>query len=51
MHAALTPASPALRDPSALFRHDVAFCMGQRQDPAAIGALQALLRDGSEHPM
>ncbi|GBF91677.1 deoxyhypusine hydroxylase [Raphidocelis subcapitata] len=41
----------ALRDPSALFRHDVAFCLGQRQDPAAIGVLQALLRDSGEHPM
>ena len=39
-------ASGALRDaldldevPSALLRHDVAFCLGQRQDPAAIAAL------------
>jgi len=41
----------ALKDPSALFRHDVAFCMGQRQDPAAVEVLQAILRDQSEHAM
>ncbi|KAI8464757.1 MAG: deoxyhypusine hydroxylase [Monoraphidium minutum] len=41
----------ALRDPSALFRHDVAFCMGQRQDPAAVAVLQELLADEQEHPM
>jgi hypothetical protein len=57
--AALAPTPPpvlphrpkALKDPSALFRHDVAFCMGQRQDPAAVEVLQAILRDSSEHPM
>jgi hypothetical protein len=41
----------ALKDPSSLFRHDVAFCMGQRQDPAAVEVLQAILRDGGEHAM
>ena len=41
----------ALRDGSALFRHDVAFCMGQRQDPAAIARLKEILHDTSEHPM
>lgn len=47
-HEALTL---ALSDPSALLRHDVAFCLGQRQDPAAVEALQAILADGAEHPM
>lgn len=41
----------ALRDPSALFRHDVAFALGQRQDADAIGALTALLEDPEEHCM
>lgn len=41
----------ALRDPSALFRHDVAFALGQRQDADAIDALTALLEDPSEHCM
>jgi deoxyhypusine monooxygenase len=40
-----------LHDDSALFRHDVAFCMGQRQDPAAIEVLKQKLRDAQEHPM
>jgi deoxyhypusine monooxygenase len=34
-----------------LFRHDVAFCMGQRQDPAAIQRLKHILNDPAEHPM
>lgn len=41
----------ALKDESALFRHDVAFCLGQRQDPAAIQTLKELLHNASEHPM
>ncbi|KAL6753375.1 deoxyhypusine hydroxylase [Haematococcus lacustris] len=41
----------ALKDESALFRHDVAFCLGQRQDSAAVDTLTALLRDTSQHPM
>jgi hypothetical protein len=41
----------ALQDDSALFRHDVAFCMGQRQDPAAIQRLKHILNDPAEHPM
>lgn len=43
--------SLALKDNSALFRHDVAFCMGQRQDPAALEVLQSILSDDREHPM
>jgi deoxyhypusine monooxygenase len=40
-----------LKDASALLRHEVAYCLGQRQDPAAVAALAALLADASEHPM
>eukprot|EP00877_Chromochloris_zofingiensis_P002752 jgi/Chrzof1/12478/Cz06g35230.t1 len=47
-HAAL---ATALQDSSALFRHDVAFCMGQRQDPAAVEVLTHILHDAHEHPM
>jgi len=36
---------------SALLRHDVAFCLGQRQDPLAVESLIALLKNNSEHPM
>eukprot|EP00775_Hariotina_reticulata_P010724 gene10724-10881_t len=41
----------ALQDKSDLFRHDVAFCLGQRQDPAAVEVLKQLVADPQEHPM
>ncbi|KAK9908081.1 hypothetical protein WJX75_002559 [Coccomyxa subellipsoidea] len=41
----------ALQDDSALFRHEVAYCLGQRQDPAAIATLRSILVDDQEHPM
>lgn len=41
----------ALRDPSELYRHDVAFALGQRQDAAAVEALKGLLEDEAEHCM
>ena len=41
----------SLNNPSALFRHDVCFCLGQRQEPASIEVLSATLRDRQEHPM
>jgi deoxyhypusine monooxygenase len=40
-----------LKDDSALFRHEVAYCLGQRQDPAAIAILTQMLADSEEHPM
>ncbi|KAK9825910.1 hypothetical protein WJX81_004689 [Elliptochloris bilobata] len=40
-----------LEDKSALFRHEVAYCLGQRQDPEAVSVLTALLRNEAEHPM
>jgi deoxyhypusine monooxygenase len=40
-----------LQDPSALLRHEVAYCLGQRQVPAAIETLKAILSDENEHPM
>ncbi|GLC34047.1 hypothetical protein PLESTB_000831600 [Pleodorina starrii] len=41
----------ALKDESALFRHDVAFCLGQRQDARAVQVLTNILHNTSEHPM
>lgn len=41
----------ALKDPSALLRHEVAYCLGQRQEPASIGTLTAILQDHAEHSM
>ena len=45
------PSSAALADASALFRHEVAYCLGQRQEPTALPSLRATLSDSSEHPM
>ncbi|GMH40361.1 hypothetical protein BSKO_08265 [Bryopsis sp. KO-2023] len=49
------PAQEALEaglgDTSTLFRHDVAFCLGQRQDPNAVKILSKILGDASEHSM
>lgn len=47
-HAAMLE---GLKDPSALFRHEVAYCLGQRQDPAAVATLKQILKDEKEHPM
>ncbi len=44
-------ACAALNNPSALFRHDVCFCLGQRQEPGALDILAATLKDRNEHPM
>lgn len=41
----------AFSDPSALLRHEVAYVLGQMQDPVAIPFLTATLRDGREHVM
>ncbi|KAA6425385.1 MAG: deoxyhypusine hydroxylase [Trebouxia sp. A1-2] len=40
-----------LKDASALFRHEVAYCLGQRQDAAAIKTLKEVLADSQEHCM
>ena len=40
-----------LKDDSALFRHEVAYCLGQRQDPEAIAILAKILAESNEHPM
>lgn len=50
-HAAHQAMLQGLKDASALYRHEVAYCLGQRQDPAALEALKAILHDTSEHPM
>eukprot|EP01023_Acetabularia_acetabulum_P002111 TRINITY_DN10816_c1_g1_i3.p1 TRINITY_DN10816_c1_g1~~TRINITY_DN10816_c1_g1_i3.p1 ORF type:complete len:299 (-),score=46.22 TRINITY_DN10816_c1_g1_i3:1658-2554(-) len=41
----------ALLDSSALFRHDVAFALGQRKQATAIPILTNVLKDLTEHPM
>lgn len=39
------------KDASPLFRHEVAYVMGQMQHPASVPALTAVLEDGAEHRM
>lgn len=38
-------------DPSALLKHELAYCLGQMQDHAAIPTLESVLRDRSQEPM
>lgn len=39
------------KDGNPLFRHEVAYVMGQMQNPATVPALRAVLQDESEHRM
>lgn len=41
----------ALKDPSALLKHECAYCLGQMQDPSAIYSLIDVLKNKSENPM
>jgi len=38
-------------DPSALLKHELAYCLGQMQDAYAIPALVAVLKDVTQEPM
>ncbi|XP_065344596.1 deoxyhypusine hydroxylase [Cloeon dipterum] len=38
-------------DPSALLKHELAYCLGQMQDDLAIPVLIDVLKDKNEHPM
>lgn len=38
-------------DPSALFRHEVAYVLGQMQRVCSVGGLTAVLRDSTQHDM
>lgn len=40
-----------LNDSSHLFRHEVAFVLGQRQEPRGVATLSAVLSDPLDHPM
>ncbi|XP_067011128.1 deoxyhypusine hydroxylase [Anabrus simplex] len=39
------------KDPSALLKHELAYCLGQMQDSTAIPILTAVLEDTSQEPM
>jgi deoxyhypusine monooxygenase len=40
-----------LKDPSALLKHECAYCLGQMKDPRALPVLQQVLGNTSEDPM
>lgn len=48
---AIEQISTALSDPSALLKHECAYCLGQIQDPSAIPYLLEVLKDQSQEPM
>lgn len=39
------------KDPSALLKHELAYCLGQMQDANAISGLINVLKDKSQEPM
>ncbi|XP_004633006.1 deoxyhypusine hydroxylase [Octodon degus] len=43
--------SRAFRDDSALLKHELAYCLGQMQDPRAIPVLVGVLQDTRQEPM
>jgi len=48
---AIDALAEALNDNSALVRHEIAYVLGQMQDPQAVKALSKSLALASEHPM
>ena len=48
---AITNISKGFKDPSALLKHECAYCLGQMQDPSAIQFLMQVLKNTSEDPM
>ncbi|KFQ28056.1 Deoxyhypusine hydroxylase, partial [Mesitornis unicolor] len=50
-HAAVDWISRAFGDGSALLKHELAYCLGQMQDEAAIPVLIQVLEDTSQEPM
>lgn len=38
-------------DPSALLKHELAYCLGQMQDPSAVPVLVNVLKDVNQEPM
>ncbi|XP_035699228.1 deoxyhypusine hydroxylase-like [Branchiostoma floridae] len=49
--AAVDWISKAFEDPSALLKHELAYCLGQMQDPYAIPVLISVLKDKGQEPM
>ncbi|KAL0069848.1 deoxyhypusine hydroxylase [Marasmius tenuissimus] len=43
--------SKGFQDPSALLKHELAYCLGQTKKTSALPVLEAVLRDANEDPM
>ncbi|ALC45441.1 nero [Drosophila busckii] len=48
---AIEAISKAFDDDSALLKHELAYCLGQMQDPQAVDVLTKVLKDTSQEPM
>lgn len=48
---AIKEISKCFSDDSALLKHELAYCLGQMQDPSAIPCLVQVLEDTSQEPM
>lgn len=48
---AIDQINACFKDPSALLKHELAYCLGQMRDPAAISILTNVLEDLSQEPM
>lgn len=44
-------AHEGFQDPSALLKHELAYCLGQIKDESALPTLEKVLADESEDPM
>lgn len=50
-YAAIEAIAAAFSTPSALLKHELAYCLGQTRNPKAVPFLRAVLEDYSEDPM
>lgn len=48
---AIDQINACFKDQSALLKHELAYCLGQMQDPMAINILTNILEDVSQEPM
>lgn len=48
---AIEQISECFKDDSALLKHELAYCLGQMQNPAAISTLASVLADVNQEPM
>ena len=47
----MTSVDKGFNDPSVLLKHELAYCLGQLKNTAALSTLESVLRNKSEDPM